>query len=52
MSIEFIANYNCIIGEGPTWHPIEKKLYWLDIGRGRMFCYDPGIVFPNISVPV
>ena len=41
MSIEFIANYNCIIGEGPTWHPIEKKLYWLDIGRGRMFCYDP-----------
>ena len=41
MSIEFIANYNCVIGEGPTWHPMEKKLYWLDIARDKMFRYDP-----------
>lgn len=37
-----IANYSCVIGECPLWHPIEQRLYWLDIDDGRMFRYDPG----------
>jgi len=36
-----IANYDCICGEGPLWHPLEKKLYWADIASARVFRYDP-----------
>lgn len=39
--IELIANYECEIGENPLWHSIEKRLYWCDIGTGRIFRYDP-----------
>ena len=38
---ELIADYHCHTGEGPLWHPGEKRLYWLDIPAGRMFRYDP-----------
>ena len=41
MNIELIADYNCIVGEGPMWHPIENAVYWADIPRGRIFRYDP-----------
>jgi len=38
---ELIADYQCVCGENPLWHPIEKQLYWTDIPTGRMFRYDP-----------
>jgi D-xylono/L-arabinono-1,4-lactonase len=38
---ELIADYACITGEGPMWHPLEKAVYWVDIPQGRMFRYDP-----------
>ena len=41
MGPELIADYACYIGEGPLWHPMEKRLYWTDIPRGRMFRFDP-----------
>jgi D-xylonolactonase len=41
MQPELIADYRCVTGEGPAWHPLEKRLYWVDIPRGRMFRYDP-----------
>ena len=41
MQPEPIADYQCVVGEGPLWQPIEKKVYWTDIGTGRMFRYDP-----------
>jgi sugar lactone lactonase YvrE len=41
MGPELIADYQCVIGEGPLWHPGERRLYWVDIPRGRMFRYDP-----------
>jgi D-xylono/L-arabinono-1,4-lactonase len=41
MQPELIADYQCICGEGPLWHPTEKRLYWADIGNGRIFRYDP-----------
>jgi sugar lactone lactonase YvrE len=41
LELEMIANYACVVGEGPLWHPDERRLYWVDIERGRMFCYDP-----------
>jgi len=38
---ELIADYQCQIGENPLWHPLELRLYWTDIPRGRLFRYDP-----------
>lgn len=38
---ELIADYACVVGEGPLWHPDERRLYWLDIERGRIFRYEP-----------
>lgn len=41
MEPTLIADYNCVTGEGPLWHPDEGRLYWTDIPTGRMFRYDP-----------
>jgi len=41
MEPELIVNYECECGENPLWHPLEKKLYWVDIIKGRIFRYDP-----------
>ena len=39
--VELIADYACVTGENPLWHPMEQRLYWLDIPRGRIFRFDP-----------
>lgn len=41
MAPELIADYACKTGEGPLWHPQEKKVYWVDIPNGRLFRYEP-----------
>lgn len=41
MILQQLADYECVIGENPLWHPLEKCLYWCDIGNGRVFRYDP-----------
>ena len=41
MQPELIADYACEVGEGPLWHPTEKKLYWDDWGTGRIFRFAP-----------
>ncbi len=41
MTIDIIADYQTACGEGPLWHPDEKRLYWTDIPTGRLFRYDP-----------
>jgi len=41
MKPELIADYNCRTGEGPLWHPDEKRLYWVDIPAGKLYRYDP-----------
>lgn len=38
---DLIADTTCITGEGPLWHPGEEKLYWCDIPRGDLYCYEP-----------
>jgi D-xylono/L-arabinono-1,4-lactonase len=38
---ELIADYGCVCGEIPIWHPDEKCLYWADVPTGRLFRYDP-----------
>jgi sugar lactone lactonase YvrE len=41
MEPELIADYQCVTGEGPLWHPAERRLYWIDIPKGRIFRYEP-----------
>ena len=41
MQPEMIADYQCTTGEGPLWHPLEKRVYWTDIPNGKLFRYDP-----------
>ncbi len=41
MEPRLIADYACNTGEGCLWHPDEKKVYWVDIPKGRLFSYDP-----------
>jgi D-xylono/L-arabinono-1,4-lactonase len=39
---EVIVDCACHLGEGPLWHADEKRLYWLDIRRGRVHAFTPG----------
>lgn len=41
MELTVIADYQCVTGEGPMWHPDEKRVYWVDIPQGRLFRYNP-----------
>jgi len=41
MQPETIAEYGHAVGEGPLYHPDEKRLYWVDIPAGELFRYDP-----------
>lgn len=41
MEPELIADYACVTGEGPLWHPQEQKVYWADIPNGVLYRYDP-----------
>jgi D-xylonolactonase len=41
MDPKIVADYQCVTGEGPLWHPQEQRVYWVDIPTGRMFRYDP-----------
>lgn len=41
LQVRAVADYQCVCGENPLWHPTEKKLYWTDNVKGRLFRYDP-----------
>ncbi|NLE37010.1 MAG: SMP-30/gluconolactonase/LRE family protein [Pirellulaceae bacterium] len=41
MRPEMVVDEPCQTGESPLWHPDEKRLYWTDIPRGRLFRLDP-----------
>ena len=35
-----LLDCKCELAEGPMWHPIEQKLYWVDILSKRLHRYD------------
>ena len=41
MKPEIVADPQCKLGEGPLWHPTEKRIYWTDILGGRIHWFDP-----------
>lgn len=43
MTPEIICDYRSQIGEGPIWHPMEKRIYWVDIPVGKVLRYNEGM---------
>ncbi len=41
MRAELAVAVEAILGEGPVWHPVLKRLYWLDIQQGLLHVHDP-----------
>ena len=41
MEPEIVADYRNETGEGPMWHPRERRLYWVDAVKGLIYRYDP-----------
>lgn len=41
MELELVAQFDCVTGEGPLWHPDEHCVYWTDIPQGKLFRYVP-----------
>ena len=39
-AVEAVANYHCVVGEGPHWNAEEGRIYWVDIETGRLFRAD------------
>lgn len=38
---QLLVDVPCRLGEGPNWHPDEKKLYWTDIEGRSIYRVDP-----------
>lgn len=35
------ADRGCALGEGPVWHPLENRVYWVDASSGALCRFDP-----------
>jgi len=40
-SVECVLKIRSILGEGPLWDEAEKRLYWLDLRKPAIYCFDP-----------
>ncbi len=50
LSPELLVDLPCRIGEGPLWHPEEKKIYWTDIPNARICrCLEDGSLFEQFD---
>ncbi|WGI23505.1 SMP-30/gluconolactonase/LRE family protein [Amylibacter sp. IMCC11727] len=36
MQVEVFDNRQCVLGEGPLWHPVRGELFWFDILSKKM----------------
>jgi sugar lactone lactonase YvrE len=41
VTIERIGEVVCELGEGPTWDPVERALYWIDCPAARIWRHYP-----------
>jgi hypothetical protein len=39
--VECVVDCQNTLGEGPVWSVDEQKLYWVDIEKSELRCYDP-----------
>ena len=40
-AVECVVDCQNTLGEGPAWSVDEQKLYWVDIQKSQLWCYDP-----------
>lgn len=40
MKIQPIDHTLCILGEGPVWNPLDNRIYWIDIVKGKIHSND------------
>lgn len=40
MNIEVVLHAGATIGESPTWVPVERALYWIDVKRPALYRFD------------
>jgi sugar lactone lactonase YvrE len=38
---DLVVDPGCRLGEGPLWHPQEKRVYWVDIPTGVLYRCTP-----------
>jgi sugar lactone lactonase YvrE len=38
---ELVFDAQAELGEGPFWHSSQKRLYWLDVEKKQLHCFDP-----------
>ena len=48
---ELVLDVQAELGEGPFWHSEQKRLYWLDIEKRQLHCFDP-MSQVNLSEPL
>jgi sugar lactone lactonase YvrE len=41
--VKLVLDAKALLGEGAIWHPVENKLYWIDIEGKALHIYDPAI---------
>ncbi len=39
--VKLLLDAKAKLGEGAIWHPVENRLYWIDIEKGELNIYDP-----------
>lgn len=40
--VQVLNDTNCMLGEGPLWHPEREALFWFDIVGKRLYCHADG----------
>lgn len=41
MHVTCVRDARADLGEGPRWHAVEQRLYWVDIARNELHRFDP-----------
>ena len=39
--VQCVLKWDAIVGESPLWHPLERRLYWIDIQGKKIHRFDP-----------
>ena len=39
--VQCVLKWDAIVGESPLWHPIERRLYWVDIQGKQVHRFNP-----------
>lgn len=42
MTAQIFDTRNCLLGEGPLWHPVREQLFWFDILQNRLLSQKEG----------